>query len=761
MSAYTNVHSFQQLEDRCLLSIAPIVAANDDAGNVVRLDQPNSSSPAAARLAAGPMSIFQIDQPAPTRIANAPIGVARGIYPGRVVWAHDAAATRWDGNKTNGTYWWDQNGADQARVDAMVSNSLRTMTGQTTDAAAWNALFRSYNSTHGKGNVGYQAGQKIAIKINQNTATDYALNGNPGDQFSINGNPHLIRSMLRQLVNQAGVPQAMITVYDASRHIADAIYLPNHAEFPAVHFADGYGAQGRELISWSAGNVISYAQEHALGRQVPQQVLDASYLINLATMKDHGDGPTLCAKNFYGSIGKNNTALAGSGAQGDHAAIYQIGGMGSYSTLVDLLGQPNLGEKTMLFMIDALYGAPGVAADPAKWNLAPFNGWWPSSVFMSQDGVAIDSAGFDFMHAEWGMADNSENYLHEAALANNPPSGIAYTSDGINRLASQGTQEHWNNAGEKRYSRNLSTTGTGVELSLIEMKLTGAIIGTSGSYNNAGNTRDKAFDGNVATFFDAPMGNGAWAGLDLGAPMRVSAVRYYPRSSFAGRMVGGKFQGSNDQSAWTDLATIAGAPAYAWNQLGVSNPTGFRYVRYLSPDNGWGNIAELEFYGGPAVDIIPPTVMQAHHLYQTSPNTLTFAFDEDVSASLSAADLIVQTLPAGDAVGVTGFTYDAATNLASFMLSKSLPDGNYRATLSAAGVTDAAGNPLSADFTFDFFVLAGDANHDRIVDITDLGILATNWQSSGINFAQGDFNYDGIVDISDLGILATNWQKSG
>ena len=56
--------------------------------------------------------------------------------------------------------------------------------------------------------------------------------------------------------------------------------------------------------------------------------------------------------------------------------------------------------------------------------------------------------------------------------------------------------------------------------------------------------------------------------------------------------------------------------------------------------------------------------------------------------------------------------------------------------------------------------MAGYENHDRTVDISDLGILATNWQGSAKTFAQGDFNYDGIVDISDLGILATSWQKT-
>ncbi len=51
----------------------------------------------------------------------------------------------------------------------------------------------------------------------------------------------------------------------------------------------------------------------------------------------------------------------------------------------------------------------------------------------------------------------------------------------------------------------------------------------------------------------------------------------------------------------------------------------------------------------------------------------------------------------------------------------------------------------------------GDANLDGQVDITDLGRLATAWQTAGL-WVNGDFNYDGFIDISDLGKLATNWQ---
>jgi hypothetical protein len=54
--------------------------------------------------------------------------------------------------------------------------------------------------------------------------------------------------------------------------------------------------------------------------------------------------------------------------------------------------------------------------------------------------------------------------------------------------------------------------------------------------------------------------------------------------------------------------------------------------------------------------------------------------------------------------------------------------------------------------------IPGDTNLDGIVDITDLGTLATNWQMPGSR-AQGDFDGSGFIDITDLGLLASNWQE--
>ena len=71
----------------------------------------------------------------------------------------------------------------------------------------------------------------------------------------------------------------------------------------------------------------------------------------------------------------------------------------------------------------------------------------------------------------------AEDYLLEAAQADNPPSGTFYDPNhaiASVRLPSLGVFEHWNNPVDRKYSRNLST-GNGIELVFIEGAASGAI----------------------------------------------------------------------------------------------------------------------------------------------------------------------------------------------------------------------------------------------------------------------------------------------
>jgi M6 family metalloprotease-like protein len=165
-------------------------------------------------------------------------------------------------------------------------------------------------------------------------------------------------------------------------------------------------------------------------------------------------------------------------------------------------------------------------------------------------------------------------------------------------------------------------------------KLQGTVIGTPGSWNGSGNTREKAFDGNINTYFDASV-DVAWTGLDLSATYKVTTIRYVPRAGLEGRMIGGKFQGSNaeDFSTYTDLATVVAKPSFTWNCFDVSSTASFKYLRYIGPEGGVGNIAEIEFYGTPQAANQLPTVVI------TSPeNGNTFTSPATITIHANAAD---------------------------------------------------------------------------------------------------------------------------
>ena len=384
----------------------------------------------------------------------APMGVPRGVVPGRVTWAHDPAAVTWDGS---GSWWKDANN-NQAAIDRMVSRSIRGLTNQKSDAQAWSAIFRYFNRTHDRGNVGYKAGEKVAIKPNLNNTTDH------GTIDRLNSSPHLILALVRQLTGPGKVPQASITVFDTSRFIPGNLYDKIHAEFPGVVFVDHIGGDGRVKAEFKP-NAIPFSLPSRNASGLDTTVVDASYLIDAALLKGHvSSGITLCAKNLFGatSINPDWRKNAHDGFPPNHD------GSPSYSAFVDFLGHKDLGEKTMLFIVDGLYGSQNADGPPVlKWKMAPFNDAWPSSLFMSLDGVAVDSVGFDFLTSEWpNLVDikNADNYLREAALANDPPSKTFYDPerDGI-RCRSLGVHEHWNNATDKQYSGNLGKAH-GIEL---------------------------------------------------------------------------------------------------------------------------------------------------------------------------------------------------------------------------------------------------------------------------------------------------------
>jgi uncharacterized protein (DUF362 family) len=404
---------------------------------------------------------------APVDPPNRPIGQPKGIFPGRVVWIHDPSVVQWDGDTQIGG-WFEDKSTDPALADQMVSGAVRILTGAKTDSEAWKAMFQHFNRTRGRGDAGYRPGEKIAVKLNLNCSQQHRTDFKQG----LYNTPQVTMALLQQLVKHAGVRPTDIVVYDASRFVNDSIFIPANAESPGIRFEDRDGGDGRFKIQPDR-HVALRVSDPATPMYLPTCVTSATYLINVGLLKGHSlAGVTLVAKNHFGSVYRENTGPRdphkGWNPSNMHGAILTTKRpMGTYNALVDVMGHKDLGGKTMLYLIDALYASPHQSMLPEKWESSPFGGHWTASVFACQDPVAIESVAVDFFAAENTakfMVGSVDNYLHEAALAHRPPSRTCYDPEGSGTaLGSLGVHEHWNSPAEKQYSRNLGT-GSGIEL---------------------------------------------------------------------------------------------------------------------------------------------------------------------------------------------------------------------------------------------------------------------------------------------------------
>lgn len=394
-----------------------------------------------------------------------PYGEGIGAMPGRVVWVYDTDSVSWDGDG----YWWQTKNFDEVIIQDMVNDSIASLGGKENVKEGWNALFQAHNRQRDKDGNGYAAGEKIVIKANINGSGVYDDDTSGETRMSYT-NTVLLKALLISLVKEAGVLPSDITVYDVSRLFPDyMVEMCTDGILKGIQFVDRRNgiADENAPINWS------YSFSGAVN-YLPTCVTEAEYMINLANLKGHSYGITLCGKNHFGSFINGNAMRPPEGAN-LHQFLTQ-NEMSAYSPLTDLMANEQLGGKTVLYMLDALICAPSEGASITKenagWQQAPFDGNYTSSILVSQDPVAIDSVGADFLMNEPAVTErngalknnpNVENYLHEAGLVSNAPSGNVYYNGNGKAVKNLGVHEHWNNSDEKLYSRNLGKS-QGIEL---------------------------------------------------------------------------------------------------------------------------------------------------------------------------------------------------------------------------------------------------------------------------------------------------------
>jgi hypothetical protein len=226
--------------------------------------------------------------------------------------------------------------------------------------------------------------------------------------------------------------------------------------------------------------------------------------------------------------------------------------------------------------------------------IAPTNPWFCSNDTLRWNDNSHNESGFEIVRSpfnqdNWtfvGQVGANQSKFFDTDRLNNPNTTFKY------RVLA------YNSAGFSSYTNAVTLSDdpcAGVQGG--GNGLNGTVFGLTPPWA-AGSEYCKATDGDIGTFYDFSQANGGYTGIDLGTAKAIRTIRYYPRESFASRMVGGKFQGSNtlDSIGYVDLYTIPSTPGTGWNVVTIPNATAYRWVRYVSPNDGFGNIAEMEFY---------------------------------------------------------------------------------------------------------------------------------------------------------------------
>jgi len=209
----------------------------------------------------------------------------------------------------------------------------------------------------------------------------------------------------------------------------------------------------------------------------------------------------------------------------------------------------------------------------------------------------------------------------------------------------------------------------------------------------------------------------------------------------------------------TGLAEQDGPGTFAWD---TSSLAGGNYYVYANVEDG-NSPPAFAYATGSVVVPDRPRLTEFAFAYETGPQRAVFSFDNLAGSLLTASDVTVVYIATGQPLSASAYNVvidsTARTMSVTHANGMTWPDGDYRIRIAPNRIRDFAGNTTPDGVTFEYFAMAGDANRDRSVSLTDFTILASNFGTSSI-FSGGDFDYSGDVTLGDFTILASQFGKT-
>lgn len=115
-------------------------------------------------------------------------------------------------------------------------------------------------------------------------------------------------------------------------------------------------------------------------------------------------------------------------------------------------------------------------------------------------------------------------------------------------------------------------------------------------------SQSNVFDGFLGTIYSSTSSSACFIGADVGSGLvvQLTRVRFFPNSRWliaSNYIIGATLEGSNDNSVWTNLATVDSTVHSGWNIVPISSSNKYRYVRFAHTSVSKCSLAELELEG--------------------------------------------------------------------------------------------------------------------------------------------------------------------
>ncbi|MFD3258326.1 S-layer homology domain-containing protein [Paenibacillus lentus] len=230
------------------------------------------------------------------------------------------------------------------------------------------------------------------------------------------------------------------------------------------------------------------------------------------------------------------------------------------------------------------------------------------------------------------------------------------------------------------------------------------------------------FDNDITTFSDYRFNGGGAGGyitfdFKEGNVVELSSIDLLARQDqYYTRIRGTVVQGSNDNATWTTISSPASSME-EWQQLKITDPGSYRYIRLYNSSAWFGNMAEVKLYGS----VTSVSKLETVSISSEQGIRNRIVSGDTVKLSIKAKEAIsdVQAMIQGQEAVVS--TEDGVNYTATAVMEQGVSAGLVNFTINYKQQDGSDGFPITSTSDFSSLILVDEANViENVTSISDL-----------------------------------------